>query len=149
ENNWKPCVANIHSYASTFLYSIETQTTIGYGGRAVTEECPEAIFLMCFQSVSSLIMQAFMVGIVFAKMTRPKQRAQTLLFSKYAVICRRDEKLCLMFRMGDMRKSHIIGANVRAQLIKPKLTKEGETLSNHITEIEVTTDNCGSDIFFI
>jgi hypothetical protein len=31
-----------------------------------------------------------MVGIVFAKLSRPKKRAQTLLFSRNAVICHRD-----------------------------------------------------------
>lgn len=90
-----------------------------------------------------------MVGIVFAKMTRPRQRAQTLLFSKQAVICQRDGVLCVMFRIGDMRKSHIIGANVRAQLIKPKITKEGESIGHYQTELEVGTDSCASDIFFI
>ncbi|XP_063697110.1 G protein-activated inward rectifier potassium channel 3-like isoform X2 [Culicoides brevitarsis] len=149
DSGWKPCVYNIYSYTSAFLFSIETQTTIGYGVRTTTEECPEAIFMVCLQSVWGLIMQAFMVGIVFAKMTRPKQRAQTLLFSKNAVICQRDGTLCLMFRIGDMRKSHIIGANVRAQLIKPKVTKEGESMGHYLTELEVGTDNCASDIFFI
>lgn len=90
-----------------------------------------------------------MVGIVFAKMTRSKKRAQTLLFSKTAVINRRDGDLCLMFRIGDMRKSHIINANVRAQLIKTRLTQEGEQIRYHATELKVGTDDCGSDIFFI
>lgn len=89
------------------------------------------------------------VGIVFAKMTRPKHRTQTLLFSKYAVICQRDGELTLMFRVGDMRKSHIIGANVRAQLIKTKMTKEGEVMSQYQTELEIGTDGCANDLFFI
>ena len=37
-----------------------------------------------------------------------KKRAETLLFSKNAVICKRDDQLCLLFRVGDMRKSHIV-----------------------------------------
>lgn len=114
-----------------------------------TEECPEAIFIMCLQSISGLIIQAFMVGIVFAKMTRPKLRTQTLQFSKNAVICERDGQLCLMFRVGDMRKSHIIAANIRAQLIRIKKTKEGEILSNFQTELEVHADGCDGNLFFI
>jgi potassium inwardly-rectifying channel subfamily J len=65
-----------------------------------------------------------MVGIVFAKLSRPKKRTQTLLFSRNAVICQRDGHLCLMFRVGDMRKSHIVEAHVRAQLIKRKVRYE-------------------------
>lgn len=149
ENNWTPCVFNIFTFTSCFLFSIETQHTIGYGVRTTTEECPEAIFVMCFQSIFGVMVQAFMVGIVFAKMTRPKQRTQTLLFSKNAVICQRDSELTLMFRVGDMRKSHIIGASIRAQLIKTKQTKEGEILSQYQTELEIGTDGCSSDLFFI
>lgn len=142
-------MSNINNFASCFLFSIETQHTIGYGSRLTTEECPEAIFVMCIQSIFGVMMQAFMVGIVFAKMTRPKHRSQTLLFSKYAVICQRDGELCLMFRVGDMRKSHIIGASIRAQLIRSKTTKEGECLTQFQTELEVTADGCDADLFFI
>ncbi|XP_057666450.1 G protein-activated inward rectifier potassium channel 3-like isoform X2 [Diorhabda carinulata] len=149
ESNWSPCVLNIYGFTSCFLFSIETQHTIGYGVRTTTEECPEAIFIMCLQSISGMIIQAFMVGIVFAKMTRPKLRTQTLQFSKNAVICQREGYLCLMFRVGDMRKSHIIGASIRAQLIRAKTTKEGETLNNFQTELTVNADGCESNLFFI
>ncbi|XP_051171176.1 uncharacterized protein LOC127288025 isoform X3 [Leptopilina boulardi] len=149
QNNWTPCVTNIFSFTSCFLFSIETQHTIGYGGRSTTEECPEAIFVMCIQSISGVMIQAFMVGIVFAKMSRPKQRTQTLLFSRNAVICQRDGLLCLMFRVGDMRKSHIIGATIRAQVIKSRTTKEGEILPQHQQELNVGTDGENENIFFI
>ncbi|XP_044758852.1 G protein-activated inward rectifier potassium channel 3-like isoform X2 [Coccinella septempunctata] len=149
DSNWTPCVTQIYDYTSCFLFSIETQHTIGYGGRSTTEECPEAIFIMCLQSIVGMMIQAFMTGIVFAKMTRPKHRTQTLLFSKNAVVCQRDGALCLMFRVGDMRKSHIIGANVRAQLIRPRKTKEGEILNQFQTELSITADGCDGNIFFI
>uniref|UniRef100_A0A4Y0BMU4 Inwardly rectifying k+ channel n=1 Tax=Anopheles funestus TaxID=62324 RepID=A0A4Y0BMU4_ANOFN len=149
EIGWIPCVYNIYSFTSAFLFSIETQHTIGYGVRTTTEECPEAIFVMCFQSIYGLMIQAFMVGIVFAKMTRPKQRSQTLLFSKNAVVCQRDGELCLMFRVGDMRKSHIIGASVRAQLIRTKTTREGETMAQYQHELDVGSDGSSSELFFI
>nr|XP_008201491.1 PREDICTED: ATP-sensitive inward rectifier potassium channel 12 isoform X1 [Tribolium castaneum] len=149
ESNWTPCVLNIHSFTSCYLFSIETQHTIGYGVRTTTEECPEAIFIMSMQSIIGMMIQAFMVGIVFAKMTRPKLRTQTLLFSRNAVICQREGHLCLMFRVGDMRKSHIIGASIRAQLIRARKTKEGEVLSNYQTELSVTADGCDNNLFFI
>lgn len=83
--------------------------------------------------------QAFMVGIVFAKMARPKQRSQTLMFSRNAVICRRDGQLCFMFRVGDMReKSHLIGATIRTRFIRSRVTPEGETLSPHVTYLKVS-----------
>ncbi|XP_049854871.1 G protein-activated inward rectifier potassium channel 3-like isoform X1 [Schistocerca gregaria] len=149
DSGWRPCVVNLNSFASCFLFSIETQHTIGYGSRSTTEECPEAIFVMCLQSICGVMIQAFMVGIVFAKMSRPKQRTQTLLFSRNAVICLRDGLLALMFRVGDMRKSHIIGATVRAQLIRTRRTKEGEELAQSQWELDVGTDDGDNNLFFI
>ncbi|XP_011298555.1 uncharacterized protein [Fopius arisanus] len=148
-NHWTPCIHNVHSFTSCFLFSIETQHTIGYGSRATSEECPEAIFVMCIQSIAGVMIQAFMVGIVFAKMSRPKQRTQTLLFSRNAVICQRDGELSLMFRVADMRKSHIIGATVRAQVIRTRTTKEGEIMAQHQQELDVGTDGHNGSIFFI
>lgn len=49
--DWTPCVVGINSFASCFLFSIETQHTIGYGSRSTSEECPEAIIIMCIQSI--------------------------------------------------------------------------------------------------
>lgn len=83
-----------------------------------------------------------MVGIVFAKMARPKQRSQTLMFSKFAVVCMRDGMLCLMFRVGDMRKkSHLISSSVRAQLVRPYTTKEGEVLTPFLHDLKVSKLN--------
>ncbi|XP_029157151.1 G protein-activated inward rectifier potassium channel 3-like isoform X2 [Nylanderia fulva] len=144
-----PCVMDIRSFTSCFLFSVETQHTIGYGAKHMTDECPEAIFILCIQSMTGVILQAFMVGIVFAKLSRPKKRTQTLLFSRNAVICQRDGQPCLMFRVGDMRKSHIIEAHVRAQMIKRKITKEGELLPFFQTELQVGGDGEEDKIFFI
>ncbi|XP_015127601.1 inward rectifier potassium channel 2-like isoform X3 [Diachasma alloeum] len=144
-----PCVEDIHGFTSCFLFSVETQHTIGYGSKHTTTECPEAIFVMCIQSMTGVILQAFMVGIVFAKLSRPKKRTQTLLFSRNAVICQRDGQPCLMFRVGDMRKSHIIEAHVRAQMIKRKVTREGELLPFYQTELRVGGDGEEDKIFFI
>lgn len=146
---WTPCIVGIYSYTSCFLFSLETQHTIGYGSRSTTEECPEAIFVMTIQSVHGVMIQALLAGIIFAKMTRSKSRSQTLLFSRHAVIAMRDGEPCLMFRVGDMRKSHIIGAKMRAQLIRCKVSREGESLPQYLIELDLEVDGSGSDLFFI
>lgn len=126
--DWKPCVEQVHDFTTALLFSIETQHTIGYGSRHTTPNCPEAILVMMMQSCFGVIIQALMTGLVFAKLSRPKKRAETLMFSKNAVICKRDGELCLLFRVGDMRRSHIVEAHVRAILIKKRVTLEGEVL---------------------
>ncbi|KAJ8912303.1 hypothetical protein NQ315_017336 [Exocentrus adspersus] len=148
--NFTPCVLEVYGLMSCFLFSVETQHTTGYGQRTPTEECFEGVLLMCIQNIVGLIIEAFLVGIIFAKMTRPKLRTKTLTFSKCAVICQRDGILCLMFRIGDMRKrSKIIEAKIKAQLIRHRTTKEGETINYHQTRLYVSADECEGDVFFI
>uniref|UniRef100_A0A3B5MDX9 Potassium inwardly rectifying channel subfamily J member 4 n=1 Tax=Xiphophorus couchianus TaxID=32473 RepID=A0A3B5MDX9_9TELE len=144
----RPCILHIQGFIGAFLFSIETQTTIGYGFRCVTEECPIAVVTVVVQSIVGCIIDSFMIGTIMAKMVRPKKRAQTLLFSHNAVIALRDGKLCLMWRLGNMRKSHIVEAHVRAQLIKPHVTAEGEYLPLEQTDIDVGYDD-GLDRLFL
>ncbi|XP_025201239.1 G protein-activated inward rectifier potassium channel 3-like isoform X1 [Melanaphis sacchari] len=147
---WSPCVINMKTFMASFLFSVETQHTTGYGYRMVTEECHEAIVFFCFQSIAGLMIQAFMVGIVFSKMSRPKQRSQTIMFSKNAVICRRDGQLCFMFRVGDMReKSHLIGTTIQTRLIRSRVTPEGETLSPHVTCLKISIDDDDERVFLM
>ncbi|CAB3224283.1 unnamed protein product [Arctia plantaginis] len=144
-----PCLNGVKTFTGCFLFSIETQHTIGYGTRTTNEECPEAIFVMCIQSIVGVFIQAFMVGIVFAKMSRPKKRTQTLLYSTKCVICMRDGQLCLMFRVGDMRKSHIVEAHIRAQIVRRKITREGEVLPFYQQELKVGADGEEDRLMFI
>nr|XP_015215165.1 PREDICTED: inward rectifier potassium channel 4 [Lepisosteus oculatus] len=148
EEEWKPCILHVHSFVGAFLFSIETQTTIGYGFRCVTEECPVAVATVVVQSIVGCIIDSFMIGTIMAKMARPKKRAQTLLFSHHAVVALRDGKLCLMWRVGNLRKSHIVEAHVRAQLIKPYMTAEGEYLPLEQTDLNVGYD-AGLDRLFL
>ena len=48
------CVYGVNSFTAAFLFSIETQVTIGYGTRAITDKCPEAILLLLIQSLLGL-----------------------------------------------------------------------------------------------
>ncbi|XP_059194999.1 ATP-sensitive inward rectifier potassium channel 12-like [Centropristis striata] len=148
KDEWRPCILHIQGFIGAFLFSIETQTTIGYGFRCVTEECPVAVATVVVQSIVGCIIDSFMIGTIMAKMVRPKKRAQTLLFSHHAVIAMRDGKLCLMWRLGNMRKSHIVEAHVRAQLIRPHVTAEGEYLPLEQTDIDVGYDD-GLDRLFL
>ena len=47
--DWLPCISEIDGFAATFLFSLETQHTIGYGTRQTTTNCPHAILLMSLQ----------------------------------------------------------------------------------------------------
>ncbi|KAK1879742.1 G protein-activated inward rectifier potassium channel 3 [Dissostichus eleginoides] len=148
DDTWTPCVHNVNSFISAFLFSIETETTIGYGHRVITDKCPVGTMLLLLQAILGSMVNAFMVGCMFVKISQPNKRAETLVFSKHAVISLRDDKLCLMFRVGDLRSSHIVGANMRAKLIKSKQTQEGEFIPLDQTDISVGFET-GDDRLFL
>lgn len=50
------------SFTSAFLFSIEVQVTIGFGGRMITEQCPTAITVLILQNIVGLIINAVMLG---------------------------------------------------------------------------------------
>ncbi|XP_068096889.1 G protein-activated inward rectifier potassium channel 4-like [Hyperolius riggenbachi] len=145
---WKPCIDNVDSFLSALLFSVESQRTIGYGTRMVTAYCPEGVILLMAQSILGSMIDALMVGCMFVKISRPKKRAETLIFSKKCVVSHRDEKLCLMFRIGDLRDSHMVDAKIRAKLIKSRQTKEGEFIPLEQSEINLGYDT-GEDRLFL
>ncbi|KRZ80896.1 Inward rectifier potassium channel irk-1 [Trichinella papuae] len=141
DENWKPCLENVHSFASIFMYSLEAQHTIGFGYRYPTEQCPEVIFILGLQSMLGIIIQSLMVGVVFAKMTKPKNRAQTLLFSNNAVIAKRERYLCLSFRIGDMRKYKLANVKINMIMIRKHVTAEGEVSPFYLHEMKTQVDD--------
>lgn len=150
-DNWTKCVENVFDYNSALLFSIETQTTIGYGSRVIQPECGFGIFVMMVQSCVGLFVQSLITGVIFSKISRPKGRAQTIMFSERAAVCKRDGEFCLTFRVGDMRKSHIIGTSIRALLVKNRLTAEGESmpLCQYPVDLETETSRSDSFVFLV
>uniref|UniRef100_A0A3P9N6G3 G protein-activated inward rectifier potassium channel 3 n=1 Tax=Poecilia reticulata TaxID=8081 RepID=A0A3P9N6G3_POERE len=138
----------LDGFISALLFSVETQRTIGYGSRTVSPTCHEGVLLVMMQCIVGSMIDALMVGCMFVKISRPKKRAETLLFSRTCVIANRDDQLCLMFRLGDLRESHMVDAKVRAKLIKSRQTAEGEFLPLEQTEIDLGYET-GSDRLFL
>ncbi|KAF7461365.1 ATP-sensitive inward rectifier potassium channel 8 [Marmota monax] len=143
------CVTNVRSFTSAFLFSIEVQVTIGFGGRMMTEECPLAITVLILQNIVGLIINAVMLGCIFMKTAQAHRRAETLIFSRHAVIAVRNGKLCFMFRVGDLRKSMIISASVRIQVVKKTTTPEGEVVPIHQLDIPVDNPIESNNIFLV
>ncbi|XP_065148288.1 ATP-sensitive inward rectifier potassium channel 11 [Paramisgurnus dabryanus] len=143
-----PCVTDIHSFSSAFLFSIEVQVTIGFGGRMITEECVSAIIVLIIQNIVGLVINAVMLGCIFMKTAQARRRAETLIFSKHAVIAVRNNKLCFMFRLGDLRKSMIISAAVHVQVVRKTVSSEGELVP--LDQIDIQMDNpLGTNSIFL
>jgi len=144
------CFTDITSFVTAVLFSYETQTTIGYGGRHPTERCPSAVFAVMVQSVLSTLIDAFAIGWIIAKISRPKKRAETLLFSRNAVINMRDGQLCLMVRVGNLRKSVLVEACIRMQIVRQgRITDEGECIPFEQIDLDIDLGNDSDKIFLV
>ena len=99
------CIRGAINFAGFFLLSVESQVSTGYGEKYPTEECPEAIFLLIVQLTIGVAIDAMMVGIVYVKAIRPPKYSD-FKFGMKAVICQRDGKLCLIFRVADFEQNH-------------------------------------------
>ena len=130
----------VKDWTSAFLFSVETQQTIGYGGRSITTKCPETAITLQIQSLVGIMIDAFLLGLTFAKLSRPRERTKTVLFSENAVITLRDGKMCLVFRVGDVRKSQLVEAHVRLQLFQKTVTLEGHEVPFYQRNLRVCYD---------
>ena len=136
------CVSNINGFASSFLFSIETQLTIGYGYRFISDECGVGILLLVFQSVVGLLVDSFLLGLVFSKITRPRKRRKTILFSEQACIYdAEDGQRYFEFRIADIRKSSLVEAHVRVQMYWYRNDTYRNTKILHESDIEVGYDS--------
>ena len=127
----------VDGWTSAFLFSLETQQTIGYGSRSIATKCAEAIIVLQIQTIVGIVVDAFMLGLTFAKLSRPRERALTCSFSKNAVITLRNGKMCLMFRVADIRKSQIVEAHIRLQLFREVETAEGHNYPFYQEDLKV------------
>lgn len=112
------CIYNVRGFTAAFLFSMETQATIGYGFRGMSENCMVAIIVVTIQDVFSCLLDTIIIGIVITKMASARKRAQTVGFSSCAVVNLRNGVLCLSWRLGDFRGNHIVAGVVKAQLVR-------------------------------
>ncbi|XP_007570555.1 inward rectifier potassium channel 16-like [Poecilia formosa] len=126
DHNNDPCVYEVRSFTAAFLFSLETQTTIGYGFRGMSENCMIAIIIVTIQDVISCFIDTFVIGIVVAKMASARKRAQTIGFSNRAVVNLRDGYLCLSWRIGDFRRHHMVEGSSCAQILYTTVHATGE-----------------------
>ena len=140
-----PCVDGVDSFVSALLFSVESQHTIGYGTRAVTTECPLAVILVMLQSLIGVTISCVVTGLVFAKFGRPKNRYQTIIFSKVAAICEIEGVRKLVFRVGDLRKGHMVAVKIDAIMFNHGATDVEVPFYQHNLHVKSEAE----DLFFL
>ena len=123
--NWKPCIVNMRNFADALLFSIETQTTIGFGTLWPDTMCIGTLPLVYLQVTVGFMLETFILGFVLVKVARPKHRRNTLLYSSVACIAKEEGEMIFQVRIGDMRQSHLIDTKAYGIFIKDKVSDEG------------------------
>ena len=78
----------------------------GYGGRR-PRDCWLSAWLVALEVIYGQLLDAVTLGIIFARIAHPKNRARTVFISDCAVVARRDGALKFMFRVADVRQTQV------------------------------------------
>jgi inward rectifier potassium channel len=116
-------VEHLDTFGDAFFFSVQTMSTIGYGRLVPTSNFANAIVTV--EAAFGLISMAMATGLMFAKFSRPTAR---VLFSKYAIIGKRDGQQTLMVRLGNERRSGLVEAQLRLVFLRDERTAEGERM---------------------
>ena len=111
------CVEGVHDFLSMFQFSMETQTTIGYGTRYVTENCPISILLVVCQSILGTLILSILTGVILFKFQEPSKRAHTVLFSKIVCVYEEDNRYYMEIQVLNMQRSQVIDPSVRGLVL--------------------------------
>ncbi|NP_001317904.1 IRK_C domain-containing protein [Caenorhabditis elegans] len=124
---------------------MESQHTIGYGLRYMTDLCPPAYLTLCVQCVVGVFLQTILAGIVIAKILRPKKRRQEMRFSRMAVIGPLDEhdkRPTLMIRLADIQeKLFLAESHVRLYMACSKINSRGDRELIGVKDMNVGYDS--------
>jgi len=130
-----PCINEVHSFTSAFLFSLETQHTIGYGARNPTPECSEAVFVVYLQFIIGVAVQCLTAGLVLAKLQLGKRTPNAIMFSKSACVGKCNDHACLMVRIANAGRSEVLNAKASGVLIERLRLETGEeVLSEYVLE---------------
>jgi len=121
---------------NAFLFSVETQTTIGFGNIYPQDTYTYIVFVM--QCLVGVVMDSCLLGVVYAKFSNPSNRSLSILFSNKAVVTTRDGLPYFMFRLANMRNRPLMSAEVKAFYVADAVNSEGK---NYLKFTEMKVNN--------
>ena len=95
--------APMQSFINAYFFSVQTFTTVGYGGMVPTGF--PANFIASLEAMIGLLGFAVATGLLYGRFSRPSAR---ILFSRNAVVAPYRGKTAFMFRLANQRNNDII-----------------------------------------
>jgi len=138
------------------MFSIETTTTIGYGIRnhdPYMDGCSGGMVILFFVMVASTVLDAMLLGLIYARISRADKRGRTICFSNKAVIRRVNGVPYFMFQVCEMRSHQLVEAHVRCYCIRRWKVREASeqgpkvVLQQQAMRLQVPDDELGGMLF--
>ncbi|MEM9190321.1 MAG: low temperature requirement protein A [Myxococcota bacterium] len=119
------CIAGgrTENFASAFFFSVQTMSTIGYGGMTPATDYGDVVSTI--EAAVGLLGVALATGLMFAKVSRPVSGA---LFSDPLVVHRFDGERVLSFRVGNARGNEVVDATISFAVLCDEVSAEGQHL---------------------
>jgi len=113
------CVSNVQKFSHALWFSVHTAATIGYGHQHPDPDCTFLNIAIMAQVLTAAIMQAALLGIVYARFSAPGARAATIKFSSILACYRgSDGRRRLAFRVANLRRHQVLQPEVRMLLLR-------------------------------
>jgi hypothetical protein len=98
------------------------------------------------QVTVGIMIQNLLLGFIFVKFAQPKKRQKTILFSKNACVSHHNGELSIQIRVGDLRKSHLLAAQVHGVLVRRHVTVEGVLYPLYLRKVNFKADSMDDTI---
>ncbi|CAJ1389177.1 unnamed protein product [Effrenium voratum] len=107
------------TFRRSFMLSLETMTTIGYGvADPFFDDCPEVIPLLIVQSLVGLLMDAIFLNLIYTRFSTAFTRASSIIFSDKIIAYSEDGFVKICFRICEVAKRPLIEPLVRMYALK-------------------------------
>ena len=118
-------VGTNNSFENAFLFSAITITTVGYGSYSLFfNGCVGVTVVLTIEILVGFIMNAFLLGLMYTKCARGKNRIYSVKFSSKVMIRQIRGSWYFLFRVGEMRHSQILEAHIRCYCIRDETEAE-------------------------
>lgn len=113
------CGMSITNHMEALYFSLSTMTTIGYGvSDYYFGDCWLPLALVLCQVLTAIMFDSLAIGVIFLRLSKSKKRARSIIFSDTAVIRRLKGKLYLIFQLAEMRRQHLLEAQIRVYCVR-------------------------------
>jgi inward rectifier potassium channel len=103
---------NLHNYFNCFFFSVQTSTTIGYGG--IIPEGMLANFIVTIEAMVGVLAFALITGLLYGRFSHPFSR---ILYSKNAIIAPYKGINSLQFRIVNQRNNNLMDIEAKVMAI--------------------------------